>query len=458
MPKFDPTIAEVRFGTGLSVASRPSNSTDDMIKSLTGPDTVESSFPIHGMPAVQKNSREIRQLKTLRQKKEITKEELKARRDTMRNSTQQMRIEDYSCNLARGVASDCGFKERLTWFWADHFSVVGNGLKPSAYIDTAIRPNIASSFTQMLQAAILHPVMILYLDQGQSTGPNSQAAKRNNKRGLNENLAREILELHTLGVQAGYSQQDVRTFAKLLAGTTLSPSQETVFNPRLQEPGPLAFMGFETTGDANREADIRSFLAELATRKATAEHLAFKMAQHFLMDDPPKNLVRKMTKAYLANNGSLLALYEVLLNYPLSMSSTLFKVKRPIEYMVSALRALDVKPEALVASAKQNGKAFNREMLNAMARMGQRWGQPSGPNGWPKTNPEWVSPNTVSERLRWALRVQTRQFVNPLEPSEVLANALGPLADDGVRWAVKAAETKKEAIALLLMSPAFQRH
>lgn len=433
-----------------------------MLAKLQQPDSTALRFPIYSMQGIETSATELKRLKKLRDENEIPQERLKEFNNQYRQFTRQKHIEDFGISLARAIDSSDGFRERLILFWADHFAVAGKGLllrhRTNGFIEQAIRPHFNGAFADLLQAAVLHPVMINYLDQNLSAGPNSKLAKRRPLRGLNENLAREIIELHTLGVHGSYSQQDVRTFAKLLAGITVNPKQEIVFNANLQEPGDLTLMGFETSGDANREADIKRFLNDLATHKETAHHLAYKLAQHFLLDEPPKRLVRKMASRYRVTNGNLTAMYEVLINYPLAMSNTLFKIKRPVDYLISTLRAFDVNPKALANYAQQETKIFTREVMNPMARMGQRWGQPKGPNGWPKTSEEWISPNTYDERMRWALRIQTRSFIKPIEPDALLEQSLGFLSTKTITSAVKAAETKKEALALVLMSPAFQRH
>lgn len=462
MSKFNPTIAEIRFGSGLSPSHRPAQSSDQMLTQLKATDNLAKQYPIYGMTGIERAAAQSIELRKQRDNNLITQEQIKSFNEEYRKFTRQKHVEDFGVTLARSVAAKDGFRERLILFWSDHFAVAGKGLfyrhRTNGFTEQAIRPHVSGRFEELLHAAILNPVMITYLDQNTSVGPNSELAQKKSGRGLNENLAREILELHTLGVRGKYHQKDVRDFAKLLAGLTLNHKQATVFNRRIQEPGELSVMGFKTIGDSNRESDLKRFLSEIAGRKETALHLATKLAQHFLQDDPPHNVIRNMAASYRSNNGSLLAMYEVLINHPAAMSTTLAKIKRPIDYLVSSLRAFDVNPTQLIESARQDTTTFTREILFPMARMGQRWGQPKGPNGWPKVNQHWISPNTLAERMRWALRIQANNFIRSIEPEVILDNGLGALAKTSLLRTVRSAETKKEGIALMLMSPSFQRH
>src|SRR6476659_7737005 len=237
---------------------------------------------------------------------------------------QQIYLEESKARLETALAADAGFVERLVWFWSNHFCISADkgGVRPlcGAYEREAIRPHVMGKFSDMLVAVESHPAMLLYLDNARSIGPNSFAGLRRNK-GLNENLAREILELHTLGVRTGYSQDDVTNFAKVITGWSIVPPRqnperggEFVFNPRLHEPGPQRVIG--------RDYDDRGFeqgrdaLVELAKSAQTASHIARKLACHFVADNPPSSLVGRLAKRFSDTEGDLKEVAKLLVTAP----------------------------------------------------------------------------------------------------------------------------------------------
>ncbi|HVJ01469.1 MAG TPA: DUF1800 domain-containing protein, partial [Sphingomonas sp.] len=225
------------------------------------------------------------------------------------------------------------FAERLVHFWANHFAVSADKLTTvglaGAMEFEAIRPHLLGSFREMLHAVERHPAMLLYLDQAQSVGPGSPAGlatgNRARKLGLNENLAREILELHTLGVRTGYRQSDVTEFARAMTGWTVAglgrggsgrgrPVGSFAFVPRLHEPGARTVLG--RSWNQPGEAQAAAVLDMLATHPATARHIATKLARHFGGDDPPAPLVARLEKAFLASDGDLPSVYRALVEAP----------------------------------------------------------------------------------------------------------------------------------------------
>src|SRR6195952_4118570 len=220
-------------------------------------------------------------------------------------------LEEARVRTAAALGAEIGFVERLVWFWSNHFCVSANQIRSmsGAYEREAIRPNVLGGFTDLLLAAEGHPAMLVYLDQTVSMGPNSVAGI-NRTRGLNENLAREILELHTLGVRSGYTQEDVIGFANVLTGWTLVPpgdnpehGGEFIFNPRLHEPGAQKVLG-KSYDDETAEQG-RAMLRDLAANPATATHVASKLVRHFIADTPPPALVERMTKVFVDTGGDL---------------------------------------------------------------------------------------------------------------------------------------------------------
>ena len=252
----------------------------------------------------------------------------------------------------------------------------------------AIRPNVSGKFADLLMAVEKHPAMILYLDNQRSVGPGSELGRRANRRrserqtGLNENLAREILELHTLGVDGGYTQDDVTSFAKIITGWSIGGSNERgrfadgvpgrfEFREIIHEPGDQFVLGrrYSQTGIRQGEAVLR----DLAAHPATARHIAAKLARHFAADDPPQELVDKLAAAFLESDGDLPAVYQVLVESPACWADNFAKYKTPHDYVVSALRAFNHEPEN------------PRFIIAALDLMGQAPYRPGSPAGWPDT-------------------------------------------------------------------------
>ncbi|HEX9857469.1 MAG TPA: DUF1800 family protein, partial [Paracoccaceae bacterium] len=275
------TIAAIRFGYGLPLA-------DDMAADpaalLAGPDLAAREWPGVGLAEALPLYRVATAAR--RQVPQGGVAEQKAYRAALRAVRLQGRAAA-RVTLARAVGSPDGFRERLVQFWADHFTAVERFRQdvalPPALVEDAIRPHVARRFGDMLKAAVLHPAMLMYLDQAQSIGPASPVGQRRG-RGLNENLARELIELHTLGVGAAYSQADVTEMAELLTGLRFDPGFGTDFEPRWAEPGPERVLGRVYAGPG--AAPVLEALDDLAVRPETARHIARKLAVHFVADQP----------------------------------------------------------------------------------------------------------------------------------------------------------------------------
>ncbi|MEO0402628.1 MAG: DUF1800 domain-containing protein, partial [Pseudomonadota bacterium] len=360
--------------------------------------------------------------------------------------------------MLRRVHTETGFRERVVAFWSDHFTAHGKrGVVRRAttpYIDDAIRPHIAGRFIDVLEAAVMHPLMLDYLDQARSVGPNSgMALRRKGDAGLNENLAREVLELHTLGVGGPYGQGDVTELAELFTGMTFEARNGYKFRKDFVEPGPETVLG-ATYADAYNDKPVREVLVALAAHPATARHIATKLAVHFVSDTPDPGLIDALEASYLATDGALMPLYETLLGHASAWDATLANFKPPIDFVSSAMRALAVPSDAL----EQMTERQVRNILNKpLVVMGQEWERPIGPDGWPEEDPHWVTPQGLAGRVTWAMSVPERVLGTVPDPRGFVDVALGTYANDAVRFAAGAAESKPEAIGLVLMSPAFQR-
>lgn len=361
--------------------------------------------------------------------------------------------------FSRSVFSPQSFRERLVFFWADHFTVVPKTRFARAvwgnFQEAAIRPNIGGSFADLLIAATTHPSMVMFLDQDKSTGPNSKHATSKKKKrfsGLNENLAREILELHTLGVLGGYTQTDVRQLAELLTGLSTDNTGRT-FRKGQSEPGTKTVLGKPYGGGAGSMEDIEAFLRDVALHPNTAAHIAHKLVVHFIADDPDPKLVDHLTQVYRDTNGDLLSIYAAMLDHPAAWVDLGEKAKQPYDFIVSSLRALGLTADQ---TAKLNIRRQREFFSNPIERMGQPILKTPGPNGWPEDVESWITPHGIAARLNWALAV-TQELGADIDPREFVSSTLRELAGETLQYAVAGAEQRNEGLALVLISPEFNR-
>jgi uncharacterized protein (DUF1800 family) len=374
-----------------------------------------------------------------------------APRDPGPGIPQQIMLEEAKVRLSAATAADIGFAQRLVWFWSNHFCVsaakgVGVAVLCGPYEREAIRPHALGRFADMLLAVETHPAMLLYLDNARSIGPDSQAGRARSK-GLNENLAREIMELHTLGVRTVYSQTDVTRFADVITGWTMVPPRaelphagEFSFNPRMHEPGPEQVIG-KTYPDSGFEQG-REVLMTLAQHPATAKHVATKIARHFIADDPPLPLVDKLTKRFLDTQGDLKELAKTLVAAPESWAAAPRKLKRPSDWTIGMLRAAGAVPDDV------------RPLMQAQTLLGEPLWRPPAPNGFADTDEAWI--DGMAQRLDIATQA-ARRLGNDVDPKAALDLALGPLASAETRQTINRAESRQQALALLFMAPEFQR-
>jgi uncharacterized protein (DUF1800 family) len=355
--------------------------------------------------------------------------------------------------IQRATIADCGFVERLVVFWSNHFCISANKGEPAriwagSFEREAIRPHVLGRFADMLQAVEQHPAMLFFLDNQQSLGPDSRAGQ-NRKRGLNENLAREIMELHTLGVGGGYSQEDVTTLARIITGWTfagrdgkLGAPGSFVFNANAHQPGPQRLLGktYEDTGVTQGEAA----LADIARHPSTAKFIATKFARHFVADDPPPALVARLEGVFRTTDGDLGALALALVNADEAWQAPLTKLRTPYEYLVATGRLLAQIPD-------DSGR-----YIGGLNTLGQPLWSPSGPNGFADTNAAWAAPEGMKLRLDIAAQVASR-IAESVDPRDLLEVVAADAASTETRQTIERAESRQQALALLLMSPEFQR-
>jgi uncharacterized protein (DUF1800 family) len=359
---------------------------------------------------------------------------------------------EIAARIDRAAEAEIGFVERLVAFWTNHFtiSVKTNAVVrvlAGAFEREAIRPHVLGRFEDMLIAATKHPGMLRYLDNIRSIGPHSRVGQRRGK-GLNENHAREILELHTVGVDGGYSQADVIAFARVLTGWTAplrdrgpTPAGRFAFRPAWHEPGPQTVLGksYAEAGVGQGEAVLR----DLAHRPATARHLARKLARAFVADAPPERLVADLEQSFRTTGGDLKELARTLIRSDQAMLGPPGKFTSPQEFLWSAMRGLDVKVRVPAA-------------LRALRALGhQPWAAPS-PAGFPDDTATWLAPDSLTNRLDFAEELAALSR-SDADPRVMAAELLGPSMPNETREAIARAESRKQALTLLLMSPDFQR-
>jgi len=363
------------------------------------------------------------------------------------NAPQQNIFREVKARTDAAMNADIGFVERLVWFWSNHFCVSADVVTNMAggYEREAIRAHALGRFGDMLQAVEAHPAMLVYLDNFRSIGPKSIAGLIG-KTGLNENLGREILELHTLGVRTVYAQDDVTNFAKVITGWTLRPmgtdpdhGNEFVFNPRLHEPGPQTIIG-KTYPEGGMEQG-KAVLADLARHPATAAHVAVKLARHFCADEPPDSLTARLSRRFLDTDGDLKEVARALVEAPETWDEQRTKLKRPSEWLMSAWRAIGTAPEP-------------RRVLDSQAYFGERLWRPVAPAGFSDLQAAWL--DGLAQRLDIANRIADR-VGSGIEPDAFLDTALGSLASEETRRTIARAESRQQALTLALMSPEFQR-
>ena len=402
--------------------------------------------------------------------------------DDTRAALRQQGQADIRARLLTAATTQRPFAERLALFWANHFTVsVGKGSTQGlagAFEREAIRPHIAGRFADLLHAAVSHPAMLRYLDNQLSAGPQSTVVQRLRRRsqagaeaggaapanaprltGLNENLAREVLELHTLGVAGGggaygpwggYEQADVAALAAVLTGwrgprtDASAPAADgtTHFDPLWHQPGAKVVLG---RSHAEGPQALRAVLDDLARHPSTARHSATKLARHLVADKPAPALVARLARRFTETDGDLPALYAALIDAPEAWEAGQAKLKTPEEFVLSSARLLRA-GERLAQRAPDAG----------LTALGQRPHSAGSPAGWPDTAADWLGPEAVWQRVEWAVLVADRSAASVDARALALAS-LGPLLSETTRFQIERAADGSQALVLLLMAPEFQR-
>jgi uncharacterized protein (DUF1800 family) len=468
-------IALNRFGLGARAGEPPPSDPKAWLKNqLSRYQPLPPALATFGDPKAQL-AEAVEQLRELRDAAQGKAGNQKARREMQRTARDHFQ-DAANARAHAAIESDTPFAERLVHFWSNHFAISADKAAAIPFIPfyeaTAIRPHVMGRFEDMLLAVERHPAMLLYLDQAQSAGPNSPLAKlagrRNAKRmpGLNENLAREILELHTVGVRSGYTQNDVTEFARALTGWSIAgvgdrtqqrpllrrrlglrddekPAADGFqFREQIHEPGDRTILGRKYKQDG--EGQARAVLHDLALSPATARHIATKLATHFAGDAPPLELVDRLAAVFERSKGDLPQLYWALIESPECWAPEPLKFKNPWEWTISALRGL--------GSADRLDKLQFGPLLQ---QLGQPMWRPGSPAGWDDGAGTWAAPNALMRRVELAQRFATAASRG--EPLAVAQSMLPGSLGEPTRMAIASAESRATAIALLLVSPEFQR-
>ena len=373
-------------------------------------------------------------------------------------------VADVQARVRAAITREADFLERLVHFWSNHFAVSVD--KPAvlglagAMEREAIRPHVLGNFADMLLAVEQHPAMLLYLDNARSIGPDSAAARvaatRGRQLGLNENLGREILELHTLGVNGGYTQQDVQSLAAIITGWSLGGGAGRLrggepgkfhFREAFHQPGAKLLLGRRYADDGVGQG--RAALRDLALHPRTAAHLARKLACHFVADDPPSSLLARLERAYLDSRGDLAALYGALIDSREAWQQPLAKFKTPTDYLYSAYRALQL----AAPDPSGSGRVLD---LRVFELLGQRPFQPGSPAGWPDRSADWDGSAALLKRLEWAQEVGQR-LGSRRDAVQVADAVLGGTLTGATRTGLSRAQDGAQALTLLLASPEFMR-
>ncbi len=363
--------------------------------------------------------------------------------------SRELYVKEAAARTLAQVASRQPLGERLVAFWSNHFTVsvsrpIVLGLA-GAFEREAIRPHVTGRFHDLLLAVVRHPAMLLYLDNARSVGPHSRLGRLRD-RGLNENLARELLELHTLGVAGGYTQADVTAFAGILTGWSINGPKDRLpgtfrFRPGVHEPGEKIFLA-ERIGPAGEQEGLQA-LDLLARHPSTARHIARQFTTHFIADDPPEELIERFAKVFRDSEGDLGALTNAAIDAPEAWAKPLTKLKTPNELVVSTLRATGFAGDS-------------KRLLGALRGLGQLPFAAPSPAGWPDKAAGWMGPSAALARADFADAVAKR-IAGRISPSRLLEATIGPLGDAKLSQAVARAAEIDEANALILASPQFQR-
>jgi len=467
LERLSPAVAANRFGLGArpgELAQIGSQSNDWLRAQLAGTPPLVTGAELHTSAETLGHALEVRrELRAAKRSAADSPDQANAVAAALKLGQfyRPVYAAEATARFREAVTTNRPFVERLTYFWTNHFAVSVDknlvlGLAGSLERE-AIRPNVLGRFSDMLLAVERHPAMLLYLDNHLSVGPHSRAARLLERRqggrhvGINENLARETLELHTLGVGGGYTQTDVTTFAEVITGWSIGGEGgrfaqgepgEFVFRPELHEPGAKVVLG-KRYADNGYDQGV-AVLRDLAANPATARFIATKLARHFIADEPPPRAVERIANAFLSSDGHLPTVYRALVDSPETWAQPLAKYKTPNDYVISTYRGLDLPADA------------GRGPLASFEVMGQRIYSPGSPAGWPDRSADWDGASALLKRIEWADAVGQR-VGSRRDAAELAPQLLGDSLSTSTRTAIARATSGSQALTLLLSAPEFMR-
>jgi uncharacterized protein (DUF1800 family) len=465
-----PEIAVLRFGLGArpgDIAAAAADPRAWLLSQITG------AVPNAGNTPLAPSDQIFSELLAAREQRQENKREAPGQpaANPVRDASQPHYRAQVLARAQSAALTTRPFAERLVHFWTNHFAVSSDKGAVYAVAGTleneAIRPHVGGRFVDMLWAAEQHPAMIGFLDNQYSVGSDSELAQLAARRaarqllvdpqkpkrdfGINENLAREILELHTLGVNGGYTQRDVTSFAQILTGWSIGGGKGRLaggspgrfyFRANLHEPGPKVFLGKTYYEDGQQQGE--AVLADLCRNPHTAKYIATKLVRHFVADDPPPAAVDRVARVFHKTGGDLPRVYAALIEAPEAWDPDMRKFKTPEDFVFSTLRSLDMPPRQ------------PEEVVRSFDLLGQRQYTPGSPAGWPDTAKGWDGSDALMRRVLWASRVAGR-YQQGHDPADLAVSSLGAYARPETLTALRRASSGAQAVALLLMSPEFQR-
>jgi len=371
-------------------------------------------------------------------------------------------LELQQMRLLRAVYGQRQLHEVMAGFWSNHFNIFAakgaDRWLSTSYDRDTIRPHALGRFKDLLRATAQSPAMLFYLDNWLSASPDAVVARfapNNRRRGLNENYARELMELHTLGVDGGYTQKDVQEVARCFTGWTIrQPRGEGgfQFEPRIHDPGEKIVLGRRIPAGGGME-DGLTVLDLLARHPSTARFISLKLARRFVADQPPSSLVNKAAEAFRQSDGDIPTVLRAIFEAPEFFAPDTFqaKVKMPLEYVASALRATGTEVQ------------MSHQLLRYLGRMGEPLFLAQPPTGYPDIGSSWTSPDMLLTRMNFASDL----VANRIPGSRFSSEAAGDresfarlVAPDALSPATRSALSQTEgsqSIALLMAAPEFQR-
>ena len=450
---FGPTRDEVQRVNRLGLSAY----LDEQLAANKIPDTLVEE-KIAGLKTMRLNSRELFELYP---PPKLAKERGMTMPGEM-NAPRFIIFELQQARLLRAVYSQRQLYELMVDFWSNHFNIFAakgaDRWLTTSYDRDTIRPHALGKFRDLLLATAQSPAMLFYLDNWLSVSPDGGGVRmpaNPRRRGLNENYAREIMELHTLGVDGGYTQQDVRELARCFTGWTLirpRGDSEFHFEPRLHDQGAKTVLGTRIPAGGGVE-DGTKMIDLLARHPSTAKFIATKLARRFVADEPPASLVNRAADTFRRSDGDIRAVVRTIVDAPEFYSQETYKakVKKPLEFVASALRATQAETKV------------SHQLLRYLGRMGEPLFLAQPPTGYPDVGNSWISPDMLLTRMNFAADL----VGNRLDGARVQADALRDtqgfvrlIAPDSLSAATRTAlaETEeKDALALLLAAPEFQR-